>query len=106
MLCNKTNLNSLRKFFKYLPKINNNYIRLLTENQKVEFHSKALKYLQQNTRRCSSCGNGPFNKLLGQSMGTAANVRKKKANSTVTRLRHSLLSDSDEIFEEAVALSK
>ncbi|XP_014207878.1 adenylate cyclase type 10-like [Copidosoma floridanum] len=42
--------------------------RLLTENQKVEFHSKALRYLQQNTRRCASCGGGQFNKLLGKTV--------------------------------------
>ncbi|XP_043469303.1 adenylate cyclase type 10-like [Leptopilina heterotoma] len=39
--------------------------KLLTENQKVEFHSKALKYLQRTTRRCVSCGEGRFAKLLG-----------------------------------------
>lgn len=40
--------------------------RLLTENQKVEFHNKALKYLQQKTRRCVSCGSGHFIKFLGE----------------------------------------
>nr|XP_012152584.1 PREDICTED: LOW QUALITY PROTEIN: adenylate cyclase type 10-like [Megachile rotundata] len=40
--------------------------RLLTENQKMELHSQALKYLQQYTRRCVSCGEGQFAKLLGK----------------------------------------
>ncbi|XP_076682511.1 LOW QUALITY PROTEIN: adenylate cyclase type 10 [Andrena cerasifolii] len=40
--------------------------RLLTENQKMELHSLALKYLQQNTKRCVSCGEGQFAKLLGK----------------------------------------
>ncbi|XP_046822175.1 adenylate cyclase type 10-like [Vespa crabro] len=40
--------------------------RLLTENQKLELHKKALKYLERNTRRCKSCGEGYFSKLLGE----------------------------------------
>nr|KAF7425239.1 hypothetical protein H0235_007677 [Vespula pensylvanica] len=40
--------------------------RLLTENQKIELHNKALKYLVRNTRRCISCGEGYFSKLLGE----------------------------------------
>ncbi|XP_035733005.1 adenylate cyclase type 10-like [Vespa mandarinia] len=40
--------------------------RLLTENQKIELHKKALKYLERNTRRCKSCGEGYFSKLLGE----------------------------------------
>ncbi|KAF7401323.1 hypothetical protein HZH68_007143 [Vespula germanica] len=40
--------------------------RLLTENQKIELHNKALKYLERNTRRCISCGEGYFSKLLGE----------------------------------------
>ncbi|KAL2712439.1 adenylate cyclase type 10-like, partial [Vespula squamosa] len=39
---------------------------LLTENQKIELHNKALKYLERNTRRCISCGEGYFQKLLGE----------------------------------------
>lgn len=32
----------------------------------MELHSLALKYLQQNTKRCLSCGEGQFAKLLGK----------------------------------------
>ncbi|XP_057329018.1 adenylate cyclase type 10-like isoform X2 [Microplitis mediator] len=39
--------------------------RLLTENQKIEFHKKALRYLANNTKKCKSCGSKFFNKLLG-----------------------------------------
>ncbi|XP_043487530.1 adenylate cyclase type 10-like [Polistes fuscatus] len=37
---------------------------LLTENQKIELHNKALKFLQHNTRRCVACGKGHFANLL------------------------------------------
>ncbi|XP_058797056.1 adenylate cyclase type 10-like [Phymastichus coffea] len=50
--------------------------RLLTDNQKVEFHSKALHYLRHNTRRCAPCGGGPFDRLLGES-ALAESVAKK-----------------------------
>ncbi|XP_076380390.1 adenylate cyclase type 10 [Megalopta genalis] len=40
--------------------------RLLTENQKMELHNQALKYLKQYSRRCQSCGEGQFAKLLGK----------------------------------------
>ena len=39
---------------------------MLTENQKIELHNQALKYLQQYTRRCVYCGQGEFAKLLGK----------------------------------------
>ncbi|KAF5292379.1 hypothetical protein FQA39_LY03413 [Lamprigera yunnana] len=38
---------------------------LLTDNQKREFHSRAIRFLERETRRCRSCGNGPFLKILG-----------------------------------------
>ncbi|XP_039306665.1 adenylate cyclase type 10 isoform X1 [Solenopsis invicta] len=41
--------------------------RLLTENQKMELHSKALKYLRQHTKRCMACGEIQFIRLLGKS---------------------------------------
>ncbi|KAK1122953.1 hypothetical protein K0M31_008591 [Melipona bicolor] len=44
----------------------NTTYQLLTENQKIELHNQALKYLQQHTRRCASCGQGHFAKLLGK----------------------------------------
>lgn len=50
-------------FSKYLIVIHE-MIRLLTEQQKVELHGKALRYLQLNTRRCTSCGEGQFATLL------------------------------------------
>ncbi|KAJ8667553.1 hypothetical protein QAD02_009216 [Eretmocerus hayati] len=52
--------------------------RLLTENQKVEFHSKALRYMQQKTRRCTACGGGQFNKLLGETAASQADTNKKR----------------------------
>ncbi|XP_034941494.1 adenylate cyclase type 10-like [Chelonus insularis] len=36
--------------------------RLLTENQKIEFHKKALRYLQYSTKKCIPCGEN-FNDL-------------------------------------------
>ncbi|KZC13508.1 Adenylate cyclase type 10, partial [Dufourea novaeangliae] len=44
---------------------NRKRLRLLTENQKMELHNQALKYLKQYTRRCAFCGEGQFAKLLG-----------------------------------------
>lgn len=32
----------------------------------MELHNQALKYLQQYTKRCLSCGEGQFAKLLGK----------------------------------------
>ena len=52
------------------------FFRLLTENQKVEFHNKALKYLQKTTRRCVFCGEGPFTKLLGETV-VEEKIRRK-----------------------------
>lgn len=38
---------------------------LLTENQKREFHEKAIRYLERETRRCRSCGFGYFTRQAG-----------------------------------------
>ncbi|CAG9833176.1 unnamed protein product [Diabrotica balteata] len=38
---------------------------LLTDNQKREFHERAIRYLEKETRRCRSCGNGYFNRQIG-----------------------------------------
>ncbi|KAL7291476.1 hypothetical protein TKK_0014741 [Trichogramma kaykai] len=51
--------------------------RLLTETQKVEFHSKALTYLRHNTRRCEPCGGGQFKRLLGETALDRLKRRKK-----------------------------
>ncbi|EFN85820.1 Adenylate cyclase type 10 [Harpegnathos saltator] len=56
--------------------------RLLTEHQKMELHSKALKFLRQHTRRCLTCGELQFVKLLGKT--TMQSVRKRRP--TVERL--------------------
>ncbi|XP_018049383.1 PREDICTED: adenylate cyclase type 10-like [Atta colombica] len=40
--------------------------RSLTENHKMELHSKALKYLRQHTKRCIACGEIQFARLLGK----------------------------------------
>lgn len=52
--------------------------RLLTDNQKVDFHTKALKYLRQNTRRCDACGGGQFAKLLGRIYPESIRIGKRK----------------------------
>lgn len=61
----------------------------MTENQKVEFHKKALKYLQRNTRKCVACGGGFFKRLLGQSYNNSPKNSKEK------------ISDSDDFFDLA-----
>lgn len=50
--------------------------RLLTEHQKMELHSKALKYLQQHTRRCTACGELQFVKLLGKTIAQEIKTRR------------------------------
>ncbi|KAM0731371.1 Adenylate cyclase type 10 [Formica fusca] len=51
--------------------------RSLTENQKIELHSKALKFLQRHTRRCMACGELQFGKLLGKT--TVQEIKKRRA---------------------------
>ncbi|XP_033176159.1 adenylate cyclase type 10 [Bombus impatiens] len=63
----------------------NTTYQLLTENQKIELHNQALKYLQHYTRRCVSCGEGQFAKLLGKT----SNKEDRKTKMT----------DIDEMFE-------
>lgn len=86
--------------------IDNREGRLLTENQKVEFHSKALRYLQQNTRRCASCGGGQFNKLLGESAMNEIGMGKKRADFATNKLRSSLVSETEEAIRDFNAASK
>ncbi|KAG5893844.1 hypothetical protein JTB14_002570 [Gonioctena quinquepunctata] len=38
---------------------------LLTDNQKREFHERAIRYLEKETRRCRACGNGYFVRQMG-----------------------------------------
>ncbi|XP_044263925.1 adenylate cyclase type 10-like isoform X1 [Tribolium madens] len=38
---------------------------LLTDNQKKEFHSRAIRFLERETRKCRSCGSGFFVRILG-----------------------------------------
>lgn len=37
----------------------------MTDNQRKDFHTKAYNYLQRETKRCKSCGEGHFNRILG-----------------------------------------
>ncbi|XP_043285633.1 adenylate cyclase type 10-like [Venturia canescens] len=52
--------------------------RLLTDNQKVDLHTKALKYLRQNTRRCEACGGGQFARLLGRIYPESIKIEKRR----------------------------
>ncbi|XP_044582606.1 adenylate cyclase type 10-like [Cotesia glomerata] len=51
--------------------------RLLTENQKIELHKKALRYIENNTKRCDSCGNKFFKKLLSSDQEYLKNSKGK-----------------------------
>lgn len=51
-------------------------------------HNQALKYLQYHTRRCISCGEGRFVKLLGE----VSKIDERKKT----------IADLDEIFEEDI----
>ncbi|EDS26628.1 conserved hypothetical protein [Culex quinquefasciatus] len=37
---------------------------LLTEEQKTEFHSRALTFVERETTKCGPCGGGPFRNLI------------------------------------------
>lgn len=39
---------------------------LLTDMQKKEFHNRAMKFLERESRRCKSCGAGIFPDILGE----------------------------------------
>ncbi|XP_055594686.1 adenylate cyclase type 10-like [Uranotaenia lowii] len=50
-------------------KFNSNQFRqtvynLLTEEQKTEFHSRALTFIECESKKCSSCGGGSFHNLI------------------------------------------
>lgn len=58
---------------------------LLTDNQKKEFHSRAIRFLERETRKCKACGNGYFDRILGARQDkeflTARDKQKKTAAS-------------------------
>lgn len=60
------------------------FIRSLTENQKIELHSKALKYLRQHTKRCMACGEIQFTRLLGKTV--AQETRRTKLTVDVAEM--------------------
>lgn len=61
---------------------------LLTDNQRKEFHSRAIRYLEKETRRCYACGHGYFTKLIGL----------KTINETL-RVRQPFLEVDDVVYE-------
>ncbi|XP_071646995.1 adenylate cyclase type 10 [Temnothorax longispinosus] len=58
--------------------------RSLTETQKMELHSKALKYLRQHTKRCMACGEIQFTRLLGKT--AAQETRRTKLTVDVAEM--------------------
>nr|XP_023016522.1 adenylate cyclase type 10-like [Leptinotarsa decemlineata] len=62
---------------------------LLTDNQKREFHERAIRYLEKETRRCRACGNGYFVRQMGggrldNTLRILRRKDKKKSVSTET----------------------
>ncbi|KAH1007105.1 hypothetical protein HUJ04_004381 [Dendroctonus ponderosae] len=52
---------------------------LLTDNQKREFHARAIRYLEKETRKCRACGNGYFTKYMGNRLDyDLKHLRRKK----------------------------
>ncbi|KAL1513756.1 hypothetical protein ABEB36_003124 [Hypothenemus hampei] len=52
---------------------------LLTDNQKREFHARAIRYLEKETRKCRACGNGYFTKYMGSKLDyDLRNIRRKR----------------------------
>ncbi|XP_076268027.1 adenylate cyclase type 10-like [Rhynchophorus ferrugineus] len=69
---------------------------LLTDNQKREFHARAIRYLEKETRKCRACGNGYFTRYMGNKLDyeLKANLKKKKR-----RIRtSSITSDTGSIY--------
>lgn len=68
----------------YLHFISNNFLEatynLLPEVQKNEFHLRAARYLEKNTRKCRSCGNGFFEQFTGK-IEKALRFRKSRKSS-------------------------
>ncbi|XP_011879972.1 PREDICTED: adenylate cyclase type 10-like [Vollenhovia emeryi] len=58
--------------------------RSLTENQKMELHSKALKYLRQHTKRCMTCGEIQFTRLLGKT--PTQETRRRRLTVDITEM--------------------
>ncbi|KAK9876165.1 hypothetical protein WA026_011281 [Henosepilachna vigintioctopunctata] len=50
---------------------------LLPEAQKIEFHMRAGRYLEKNTRRCRACGNGYFEEFTGKKEKLLKTVNKR-----------------------------
>lgn len=68
-----------------MPMFRETTYNLLTDNQKKEFHNKAIRYLEKETRRCRSCGNGFFVRVLGtrHDEGLKRKLRKVKRTSAM-----------------------
>ncbi|XP_018341276.1 PREDICTED: adenylate cyclase type 10-like, partial [Trachymyrmex septentrionalis] len=72
--------------------------RSLTEHQKMELHSKALKYLQQHTKRCMACGEIQFSRLLGKTAGQE--IKRTKLTIDINEI-HQLEEKTYTVKEEA-----
>ncbi|XP_050306071.1 adenylate cyclase type 10-like isoform X2 [Anthonomus grandis grandis] len=62
---------------------------LLTDNQKREFHAKAIRYLEKETRKCRACGNGYFTKYMGNKLDydlRSQKLKKKKKKGEKARI--------------------
>ncbi|CAH1124471.1 unnamed protein product [Ceutorhynchus assimilis] len=51
---------------------------LLTDNQKREFHARAIRYLEKETRKCRACGNGYFTKHMGNRLDYDLKILSRK----------------------------
>lgn len=47
---------------------------LLTENQRIDYHKRCLKYLYQKTNKCESCKGGQFEKLVADDLDFEYNI--------------------------------
>lgn len=74
-----------------MPMFRETTYNLLTDNQKKEFHNKAVRYLEKETRRCRSCGNGFFVRILGakhdEGLKRLVRVQKKETQQGRTQSR-------------------
>ncbi|XP_044744118.1 adenylate cyclase type 10-like isoform X2 [Coccinella septempunctata] len=91
----------------YLHFISSNFLEatynLLPEVQKIEFHLKAARYLEKNTKKCRACGNGFFEEFTGCMEKSLKVKRPRKSifsrlSADEDLLSHSVHSENEESF--------
>ncbi|XP_030764009.1 adenylate cyclase type 10-like isoform X2 [Sitophilus oryzae] len=73
---------------------------LLTDNQKREFHTRAIRYLEKETRKCRACGNGYFTRYMGNKLDYELKCTRGKKKGKARFSQSSVDADSIYTFEK------